>query len=31
MKYEVQVVDITSQKKVEWKAVNSATESLFFT
>ena len=33
MKYEAQVVDITSQKKVEWRALNSAypNESLFFT
>ena len=31
MKYEARVVDITSQKKVEWRALNSANESLFFT
>ena len=31
MKYAARVVDITSQKKVEWRAVNSANESLFFT
>ena len=31
MKYEGRVVDITSQKKVEWRALNSANESLFFT
>ena len=31
MKYEARVVDITSQKKVEWRALNSADESLFFT
>ena len=31
MKYEARVVDITSQKKVEWRAQNSANESLFFT
>ena len=31
MKYKARVVDITSQKKVEWRAVNSANESLFFT
>ena len=31
MKYEARVVDITSQRKVEWRALNSANESLFFT
>ena len=31
MKYEARVVDITSQKKVEWRALTSAKESLFFT
>ena len=33
MKYEARVVDITSQNKVEWRALNSAypNESLFFT
>ena len=31
MKYEARVADITSQKKVEWRALNSANESLFFT
>ena len=31
MKYEALVVDITSQKKVEWRALNSANESLFCT
>ena len=31
MKYEARVVDITSQKKVEWRVLNSATESLLFT
>ena len=31
MKYEAQVVDITSQMKVEWRALNSTNESLFFT
>ena len=31
MKYEARVVDITSQKKVEWRALDSANESLFFT
>ena len=31
MKYEARVADITSQKKVEWRAVNSANESLFLT
>ena len=31
MKYEARVVDITSQKKVEWRALNRANESLFFT
>ena len=31
MKYEARVVDVTSQKKVEWRALNRANESLFFT
>ena len=31
MKYEARVVDISSQKKVEWRALNRANESLFFT
>ena len=31
MKYEARVVDITSQKKVEWRALNSVNESLFGT
>ena len=31
MKYEARVVVITSQKKVEWRALNRANESLFFT
>ena len=31
MKYEARVVDITSQKKVEWRALNSTNESSFFT
>ena len=31
MEYEARVVDITSQKKVEWRALNSASESLFYT
>ena len=31
MKYEARVVDITSPKKVEWRALNRANESLFFT
>ena len=30
MKYEARV-DVSSQKKVEWRALNSADESLFFT
>ena len=31
LKYEARVVNIISQKKVEWRALNSADESLFFT
>ena len=31
MKYEARVADITSQKRVEWRALNRANESLFFT
>ena len=31
MKYKARVVDITSQKKVEWRALSSINESLFFT
>ena len=31
MKYEARVVDMTSQQKVEWRALNRAKESLFFT
>ena len=31
MKYEARVVDITSQMKVEWRVLNNANESLFFT